>query len=100
MKNVFISQPMRDKTDEEILAERERLAEKARCALGEDVEVLDTFFADYSPDAPYQGAAFLGRSLMELAKADAAIFGDGWEDYRGCRIEHRVCSDYGIPIVD
>ena len=44
---VFISQPMRDKTDEEILKERERaidrIYEKYHSV---DVEILDSFFKD------------------------------------------------------
>lgn len=34
MKKLFISQPMKDKTDEEILAERQRAIEKAEKQLG------------------------------------------------------------------
>jgi len=97
---LFISQPMKDKTDAEILAERKRMTECAESALGCEVEVLDTFFTDYTPEANYQGVAFLGRSIMALADADAAIFGEGWENYRGCRIEHQVCVDYGVPIIN
>ena len=97
---LFISQPMRDKTDEEILAERKRLIEVAERTTGEKMEPLDTFFADYTPDANYQGVAFLGRSIMALADADLAIFGPEWEKYRGCRIENQICVDYGIPIIE
>lgn len=97
---LFISQGMNGKTDEEILAERRILTERAERALGCEVEVLDTFFTDYTPDANYQGVAFLGKSLIYLADADAAIFGEGWENYRGCRIEHQVCVDYGVPIIN
>lgn len=96
---LFISQPMRDKTDEEILAERKALIEAAENVTGEKIEPLDTFFTDYTPDAPYQGVAFLGRSIMALANADIAIFGLGWEEYRGCKIEHQICIEYGIPTI-
>ncbi|ENY98713.1 hypothetical protein HMPREF1092_03271, partial [Clostridium thermobutyricum] len=44
MKKLFISQPMRGKTDKEILEEREMAIKKAKAILREDVEVLDTFF--------------------------------------------------------
>lgn len=39
MKKLFISQPMRGKTDEEILAERKKAIESAERNLGEPVEV-------------------------------------------------------------
>lgn len=40
----FISQPMRDKTDEQILAERTRAIEVIKKQYGNDVVVLDSFF--------------------------------------------------------
>lgn len=39
----FISQPMRDKTDEQILAERTRAIKAIKKQYGEDVVVLDSF---------------------------------------------------------
>ena len=97
---LFISQPMNGKTDEEILAERERLIEIAERTTGEKIDPLDTFFKDYTPTAPYQGVEFLGKSIMALAEADVAIFAPEWEQYRGCRIENRICLDYGIPVIE
>ena len=44
MKKLFISQPMRGKTDEEILKEREKAIEKAKSILADDVEIIDSFF--------------------------------------------------------
>ena len=45
MKKLFISQPMKDKTDEEILAVRAKAIESAERELGEPVEVIDSFFS-------------------------------------------------------
>lgn len=53
MKRLFISQPMRNKTDEEILAEREKAVRVAKEMLGEDVEVIDSFFQEVPHDAPF-----------------------------------------------
>lgn len=45
MKRIFISQPMKDKTDEQILKERERAFSAVKEKFnGEDVEVIDSFF--------------------------------------------------------
>lgn len=44
MKKLFISQPMKGKTDDEILAEREKAIKSAERQLGEPVEVIDSFF--------------------------------------------------------
>jgi len=44
MKKLFISQPMNGKTDEEILRERNEAINIAKDIVGEEVEVLETFF--------------------------------------------------------
>ena len=97
MKKLFISQPMRGKTDKEILNEREIAIEKARNILGEDVEVLETFFGDFSDDA--KPLEYLARSIEYLAKADVVYFADGWENARGCKIEHECAVEYGMNII-
>ncbi len=97
MKKLFISQPMRGKTDEEILAERADAVQAARDALGEEVEVIDSFFgtSDMSHALEY-----LGESLKLMAKADIAYFAPGWRDARGCKIEHACADAYGIHHIE
>lgn len=43
MKKLFISQPMSNKTEEEILSEREEAIRAAKELLGEDIEVIDSY---------------------------------------------------------
>lgn len=97
MKKLFISQPMRDKTDEEIKSERKKAIEIAEKILGEEVEVIDSFFEKAPHDA--KPLWFLGKSLQLLADADIAYFADGWGKYRGCKIEHRCAIEYDIKII-
>lgn len=97
MKKLFISQPMRGKTDEEILAEREKAIASAQRELGEPAEVIDSFFQNAPVDA--KPLWFLGKSLELLSTADVAYFTKGWEDARGCRIEHECAVEYGIELV-
>ena len=97
MKKLFISQPMKDKTDEEILAVRNKAIASAKEKLGEDVEVIDSFFQNAPHDA--KPLWFLGKSLELLSTADVAYFAKGWEKYRGCRIENTCALEYGIETV-
>ena len=97
MKKLFISQPMRGKTSEEILAVREKAIASAERELGEPVEVIDSFFKDAPHDA--RPLWFLGKSLELLSTADVAYFAKGWEDARGCRIENQCAIDYGIDLI-
>lgn len=93
---LFISQPMRDKTDKEIEDERNKIVSYVEALFGE-VEVLDTFFKGVPHDAT--PLCYLGKSIQKLGEADIAYFTDGWKNYRGCIIEHECCVQYGIKIV-
>ena len=95
--NVFISQPMNGKEDAQIRYERDELIKDLKRYLGNDINILDTVF-HFTEDVP--SLIYLGRSIEVLAKADLAVFMDGWNDARGCRIEHQVAKDYGIPTLE
>lgn len=94
MKKLFISQPMKGKTDEDILAVRSKAIETAQNIIGEPVEVIDSFFQ--SAPANAKPLWFLGKSLELLSTADVAYFVEGWEEARGCKIEHECAKEYGI----
>ena len=98
MKKLFISQPMKDKTNDEILKEREKAIADARKYLGEDVEVIDSFFKDAPHDA--KPLWFLGKSLELLSTADIAYFAKGWDSARGCKIEHDCAVAYDIDVIE
>lgn len=93
MKKLFISQPMRGKTDEEIKKERAKAIEKA----SELVGVIGSFFEKAPAGA--KPLWFLGKSLELLADADVAYFAPGWKDARGCIIEHNCAISYGIKSI-
>lgn len=101
---LFISQPMRGKSDEEIEREREKLVEIAEAVYfgrGE-VEVIDSFFKG-GLDVPAGAKAplyYLSKSLELLATADVAIFAEGWREARGCRIEHECAEGYGVERIE
>ena len=97
MKKVFISQPMVDKTNEKIEATRKEIITKVSEMLGDDCEIIDSFFKDAPHDA--RPLWFLGKSFELLSTADAVWFGDGWEKYRGCTMEHEAAVRYGLNIV-
>lgn len=98
MKKLFVSQPMKGKTDEQILAERERAIEAAKELVGEEVEIIDSFFQAAPADA--KPLWFLGKSLELLSSADVAYFAPGWNQFRGCKIEHECAVQYGIDRIE
>jgi len=98
MKRLFISQPMKGKTDAEILATREKAIKSAENHLGEPVEVIDSFFQNAPAEA--RPLWYLGKSLELLATADVAYFAADWEDCRGCKIENTCAIEYGIDVIE
>ncbi len=95
---VFISQPMRDKTNEQIENERSIALSKIQTLYpNEKLEVIDSFFKD----APHEAKPlwFLGKSIELLSTADIAYFIGDWKNYRGCKIENQCCKSYGIEVI-
>lgn len=96
---VFISQPMRDKTDEQIKEERNRMIERVKELYpSEEIEIIDSFFEN----APHEAKPlwFLAESLRLMSGADVVVFAPGWDQYRGCRIENTCAHDYGYAVVE
>lgn len=97
MKKAMISQPMGGLTKTELL----EIRDKAKVALEEQgYEVLDTVFESFDScdliDLEHIALLHLGKSLEEMAKCDLVYFCEGWQDKRGCRIEHSAATAYGI----
>lgn len=97
MKKLFISQPMRGKTDDEILQGRNEAIVRARNIAKEEIEVIDSFIEKAPVDI--KPLWYLGRSIELLAEADYVYFEEGWQDARGCRIEHECAVQYGLTII-
>lgn len=89
---------MRDKTDEEIKTERAEIVKRVTERFGE-VEVIDSFFTEDAPKEVNSGLWWLGKSLELLSTANCVYFAEGWQNYRGCKIEHECAVQYGIDIV-
>lgn len=96
----FISQPMAGRDRKEIMEERERAREELLNLYPDGVEVMDTYFPEMETYFPVGDDPLplktLAKSIDMLADADVAYFCHGWENARGCRIEHECVVEYGI----
>lgn len=99
-KKLFVSQPMKYLDGKAIVCARRRIIDEASRITGEQYEIIDSYIPGRKYDVKHHSVRCLADSIAFLADADAAVFGWGWEDARGCRIEHQICEDYGIPIID
>ncbi len=104
MMKAMLSQPMAGKSDEEIINTRNRAID----ALTErGYEIVNTLFTDewYSQKTMKERGVeniplcFLAKSLENMSLCHAAYFCKGWEEARGCRIEHEAAKVYGLKII-
>ena len=100
----MISQPMNGRSEEEIAETRA----KARANLEEaGYEFVNTLFTDewYSEEQMEKRGVvnkplcFLAKSVEHMCECDVVYFCNGWDNARGCRIEHEIAEQYGLQIV-
>ena len=108
MKKAMLSQPMNGFTEEQIVESRNRVVEYLTT---NGYEVLNTLLADewyaewYGKESMKQRGVrqipvcFLAKSLENMSLCDTVFFVKGWEDARGCKIEHEVAKQYGLEII-
>lgn len=101
---VFISQPMRGIDPEDIKSIQDNVyKEYQERHPGESTRLINPY---REPDAQIEmsqiignhSVKLLGESIALLSYADVVVFAKNWENYPGCRIEHKVCRYYDIPI--
>jgi SLT domain-containing protein len=104
MKKAMLSQPMAGKTDKEIVETRNK-AIKVLTEKG--YEVINTLFTDewYSKENMTKRGVvqvplcFLAKSLENMSLCHTVYFCKGWENARGCKIEHDAAVAYGLEII-
>ena len=100
----MISQPMAGKTEKDIVEARNRaisFLEK------QGFEVVNTLFTDdwYSKEKMEERGVvqiplcFLAKSLENMSLCHTVFFCKGWENARGCVIEHEAAIKYGLNII-
>ena len=104
MNKIMISQRMNGLTHEQIVETRNRFLEYAK---KENLEVVNTYFQDewYSNESMSSRGVvqipmcFLAKSIENMSLCHKAYFAKGWENARGCKIEHEVALQYGMEII-
>jgi hypothetical protein len=98
MKKLFISVPMRNRTEYAIKASMEQMHKIAEAVFGEELEVIPTYFEGDPPENVNMALWYLGESIKKLSEADRFIgIFDDQKDYDGCIIENHVAKLYGVP---
>lgn len=96
MKKLFISVPMKGRTEEEIKASIQKMKKVAEIYEGEELELIDSYVEDNPPKGNNQAIWFLGENLKKLAQADVFMGICESYDWNGCCIERETADKYGI----
>lgn len=96
MKKLFVSVPMKGRTEEEIKASIQKMKKVAEIYEGEELELIDSYVEDNPPKGNNQAIWFLGESLKKLAQADVFMGICESYDWNGCCIERETADKYGI----
>ena len=91
-------------TEEQIINAQNKFLEYAK---KENFEVVNTYFQNewYSNESMSSRGViqiplcFLAKSLEYMSECSTVYFAKGWENARGCKIEHEVALQYGLEIV-
>lgn len=101
---VMISQPMAGLTEEEVESTRNKAMKLIQ---SEGNQVINSIFNNKAISiscAPQSEIIntpiyFLSKSIEVMSLCDAIYFCKGWENNRGCQIEHKIAQKYGMEIM-
>ena len=93
-QKLFISQPMRNMTENDILDKRKKLYKPFK----DNYILIDSYFKIDAPNDNFLW--YLGESIKLLGEADLVLFDKDWQLAPGCRVERIICSLYNIPMIE
>lgn len=96
MKKLFVSVPMKGRTEEEIRKTIDKMKKIAEIFEGEELELIDSYIEDNPPKDSKEAVWYLGESIKKLAKADVFMGICESYDWNGCCIEREAAEKYGI----
>lgn len=96
MKKLFVSVPMKGRTEEEIKASIQKMKKIAEIYEGEELELIDSYIEDNPPKDSKEAVWYLGESLKKLAQADIFVGINEAYDWNDCYIERDTAQRYGI----
>ena len=99
MKKLFISCPMKGRTEENIKKSMEKMHKMAEIVFDQELEVIPSYIEDNPPETTDQRIWYLGKSVEMMADADYYIGIDYSDVYDGCMVENEVARRYGIQKV-
>lgn len=104
MKKLFISCPMKGRSEESIKSSFETMHKVAEIMFGQKLEVIQSYIEEEPPEGVNESIWYLAQSVLKLSEADyfIGVYNQrtdyGKSLYRGCDIEEHIARSYGIHI--
>ena len=100
-KKLFISCPMKDRTEENIKKSMTKMHKIAEVVFEQELDVIDTYIEEVPPEGVNAGVWYLGKSIEMMAEADYFIGVSRCGYLRhGCSIETTIAKAYNIPVFE
>lgn len=96
MKKLFVSVPMKGRTEENIKKSIDAMHKMAEIAFGEELGLINSFIESTPPKDNNVAVFCLGESIKKLAQADYFVGIHNAYEYNGCMIENEVAARYYI----
>jgi len=93
---IMLSSPMKDKTDKEISDERNEMANLLFDYYDDNCEIMSTIIENHNEKSALE---CFSESILFMSMADVLAMGFGWENVRGCNLEHDIALAYDVPVV-
>lgn len=107
MKKVFISVGMSGRNTLDVIRDIKRATEwLTKSVLDQnfdpifDSDYIVTNFDCKTPEGTNRRLWCLGEAIKKLGECDICYFVKGWQNHKGCIIEHQICELYGIKIIE
>ena len=94
---IMLSSPMKGKSKQEIDNERNKMANLLFDYYGDgNCEIIASVVEDYKSKSELE---CFSESIFFMSQSDLLAMGFGWENSRGCKLEHTIAKEYNLPVV-
>lgn len=93
---IMLSRPMKGKTREEIEKEEKEMANLLFDKYEDNCEIISSIVKNREEKSELE---CFSESIFFMSMADVLAMGFGWENARGCKLEHEIAKAYHMEIV-
>lgn len=93
---IMLSRPMKGKTREEIEKEEKEFVEILFDEYDDNCEIISSIVENHESKSELE---CFSESIFFMSMADILAMCPGWENARGCKLEHEIAKAYGVKVI-